>query len=269
MNRPRTGFPFLDAGFEQEGSVLAFAHRGGSFHPGLEGLENTVTAFQHAVDLGYRYLETDVNVTKDGVLLAFHDAVLDRVTDRTGSLADLTAAEVAGALVGSRESIPTVDSLLDRFPETMFNIDVKSDDAVEPLARLLTARRASSRLCVGSFSQRRIQRFRALVGPTVATAAAPREVALFRLLPWSGLQRFLARSPAAALQIPRRRGPLELVTPDLVRRVHALARHVHVWTVDEPAEMHDLLDMGVDGLVSDRTDWLKAVLVERGQWMGS
>jgi len=112
VTRPRSGHPFLDAGLEQPGSVLAFAHRGGAFHPDLEGLENTLAAFQHAVDLGYRHLETDVHATRDGVLLAFHDTALDRVTSRTGRIEDLRYVDVAAAMIGDREEIPTLQTLL-------------------------------------------------------------------------------------------------------------------------------------------------------------
>jgi glycerophosphoryl diester phosphodiesterase len=269
VTRPRTGFPFLDEGLDQPGSVLAFAHRGGAFHPELEGLENTMAAFQHAVDLGYIYLETDVRATNDDVLLAFHDAVLDRVTARKGPVADLAYAEVSDALIGGREQIPTMASLLEQFPRARFNIDIKSDAAVEPLARLVRATGAHDRVCVGSFSRPRIRRFRALVGDRVATAAGRLDVAAFRLLPAAALVGVLTRDRAAALQVPHRHGRLTVVTPALVARAHALGRHVHVWTVDDPEQMRELLDMGVDGLMTDRTDVLREVLVERGQWRGA
>ena len=99
---PRTGFAYLDRPLDDPGAVLAFAHRGGAYHPDLEGLENTLAAFRHAVGLGYSYLETDVHVTRDGVLLAFHDSVLDRVTDQRGEIAALSLREVRKALVGGR-----------------------------------------------------------------------------------------------------------------------------------------------------------------------
>ncbi|HEX2551973.1 MAG TPA: glycerophosphodiester phosphodiesterase family protein, partial [Nocardioidaceae bacterium] len=106
MTSPRTGYPYLDEVLGRPGSVLAFAHRGGALQPRLIGLENTMTAFRTAVQLGYRYLETDVHATRDGVLLAFHDAHLDRVTDRRGRVADQVYDDVATALVGGREPIP-------------------------------------------------------------------------------------------------------------------------------------------------------------------
>lgn len=266
VNRPRTGYPYLDAGLEQPGTVLAFAHRGGSFHPDIEGLENTLAAFQHAFDLGYRYLETDVHVTRDGTLLAFHDAVLDRVTQTRGSIADLDRAEVAEALIGGREQIPTMNELFDRFPEARFNIDIKSDPAVETLAELIITREAHERVCVGSFSERRMRRFRSLVGSRVATAATPREVVSFRFLPGRRVPRLVTGRRPAAMQVPHRRGRLRVVSPGLVAKAHSAGVHVHVWTIDDPAEMHELLDLGVDGLMTDRTDLLRDVLMERGQW---
>ncbi|HLN75880.1 MAG TPA: glycerophosphodiester phosphodiesterase [Nocardioidaceae bacterium] len=269
MTRPRTGYPYLDLVCERPEAVLAFAHRGGAYHPEIEGLENTLTAFRHAVDLGYTYLETDVHASRDGGLFAFHDAALDRVTEQRGAVAELTTAEVGRVLIGGREQIPTMASLLEEFPEVRFNIDIKSDAAVEPLADLVRATGAQHRICVGAFSERRISAFRRLVGRQVATAAAPIEVGLFRALPAAGLVDMLRRRAAVALQVPHRRKGITVLTRGLIERAHALRLHVHVWTVDDPNQMHELLDLGVDGLMTDRTDLLREVLVDRGQWMGA
>lgn len=266
VTAPRTGFAYLDHVLDRPGSVLAFAHRGGAYHPEIEGLENTLAAFRHAAALGYRYLETDVHLTRDGVLLAFHDDVLDRVTDARGAIASLTHTEVRRALVGGREAVPTLGELFDAFPQARFNIDLKSDAAVGALAEFVAARDAWDQMLVGSFSARRIARFRRLTGGRVATSAPPSEVVLFRLLPSPTLVRLLTRRRSAALQIPHRRGRLVVATPGLVRRAHAAGRQVHVWTIDDPAEMGELLERGVDGLFTDRTDILKDVLIERGQW---
>lgn len=266
MTSPRTGFAYLDEVRRQPGTVLAFAHRGGVYHPDIEGLENTMAAFRHAVDLGYDYLETDVHVTRDGVLLAFHDQVLDRVTDRTGAIATTSYAEVRDALVGGRERVPTLAELFEEFPRARFNIDLKSDGAVGPLADFITARDAEERVLVGSFSRRRLRDFRRLTGGLVPTSAHPLEAAAFRLLPSGRLADLVTRGRVAALQIPHRRGRLVVATPGLVRRAHAVGKHVHVWTIDHPDEMRELLDRGVDGLFTDRTDVLRTVLEERGQW---
>ena len=248
---------------------LAFAHRGGAYHPEIEGLENTVAAFRHAVQLGFTYLETDVHVTSDGVLLAFHDTVLDRVTDRTGSIAETTYAEVQGALIGGREPVPTLAELFDGFPEARFNIDVKSEGAVEALAAFIEAREAWDRVLIGSFSGARLNAFRRRTQGRVATSAHPLEVVAFVLSPSGRLARLLTRGRPLALQIPHRRGPLTVASRRLVRRAHAAGLQVHVWTIDDPIEMNTLLDRGVDGIMTDRTDILRDVLRARGQWNGT
>ena len=265
MTTRPTGFRYLDAMHEQPGTILAFAHRGGASHPDIHGLENTLQAFRHAVELGYDYLETDVHVTKDGVLLAFHDTVLDRVTDARGRLAELEHADVQRALVNGSDRVPTLADLFDAFPDALFNIDLKAPGAVEPLARFIDERQAWDRVCVGSFSGRRLRRFRRLTSGRVATSASPGEVAAYRLLP-ARVARLVTRGRPQVLQVPHREGPLRIVTAGLVRRAHRAGVQVHVWTIDDPEEMKTLLNMGVDGLMTDRTDILRAVLTESGRW---
>ena len=265
MTSPRTGRPYLDEVLDQPGSVLAFAHRGGAYHPEIEGLENTMAAFEHAVGLGYRYLETDVHVTLDGVLLAFHDDVLDRVTDSAGSIGRATYAAVRGARIGGREEIPHLDALFEALPDTRFNIDIKSAGSARALADFIEARGAWDRVLVGSFSRARMREFRRLSRGRVATSATPPEVAAFVTAPTAALAR-RAGAGFDALQIPHRQGRLVVASPRLVRRAHSVGKHVHVWTIDAAEEMRELLERGVDGLVTDRTDVLKAVLVEDGRW---
>lgn len=280
MTTPVTGRPYLDAAGARAGtsarSVLALAHRGGAYHPEVEGLENTMAAFRHAVELGYRYLETDVHVTRDGVLLAFHDAVLDRVTDRRGAVAELTHAQVRQARVGGREEVPTLVELLDAFPDARFNVDLKSDASVQALADLVRARGEWDRLLVGSFSPGRLARFRRLTEGRVATSAHPLEVLAFVLLPSGRLADLVTGRRVAALQVPHRRtlrvagrsAPVPVVTRGFVRRAHAAGKHVHVWTIDDPEEMRELLGKGVDGMFTDRTDLLREVLEQHGVWEG-
>ncbi|HAB58074.1 MAG TPA: hypothetical protein DCE75_08480, partial [Acidimicrobiaceae bacterium] len=144
---------------------VGFAHRGGAgAHP-----ENTERAFRHAAELGYRYLETDVHATADGVLIAFHDDKLDRVTDRTGRIIDLTWAEVAEARVDGRDPILRFDEMLQRFPEARINIDPKADTAVEPLADLIVRCGVQDRVCVTSFFRRRTERVKRRVGGDLCT----------------------------------------------------------------------------------------------------
>ncbi len=166
--RSPASHPFLD-----HPGTLAFAHRGGA----EEYPENSLASFRHAVDLGYRYLETDVHATRDGVVLAFHDNTLDRVTDRSGQVADLPWSEVSGARIAGREPIPLLSELLEEFPEARINIDPKDDRVVEPLVDLIRDHGALHRVCLGAFSDRRLARCRSLLGPAVCTSAGPLAVA--------------------------------------------------------------------------------------------
>lgn len=264
--RPETGFAYLDD--VPEPGLLAMAHRGGAEHPELVGLENTVAAFRHAVDLGYTYLETDVHVTGHGDLVAFHDDVLDRVSDGTGPVARATAEAIASARIAEDHRIPLLAELLEEFPDVRFNIDLKADGSAAALADLLRRTGAAGRVCVGSFSGARLADFRQLTGGAVATSASPAEIGRFLTLPVPALRRLVARQRLGALQVPYRHRGLPVVTGRLVRRAHAAGVHVHVWTIDDRAEMELLIGLGVDGLITDRTDVLKDLLVSRGLWGG-
>lgn len=268
MTAPRTGFPYLDEP-RQAGHVLALAHRGGAKHPEVRGLENTLSAFRHAVGLGYRYLETDVHATRDGHLLAFHDRSLDRVTGQNGRIDTLPYATVKTALVDGREPIPRLEDLLEEFPDARFNVDLKTPGAVQPLLRLLRRTGAHHRLCVGSFTDSTLRAFVREADPRVAVSCGVARVVVDRLLPASGLLDGLLRDRGAVYQVPWRRAGVDVVDRRFVERAHARGRHVHVWTVDDRAEMEHLLDLGVDGLITDRTDVLKELLVERGLWEGT
>lgn len=246
---------------------LALAHRGGFVTGRTEGAENTLEAFGMAVSMGFRYCETDVHATRDGHLVAFHDDVLDRVSDRSGAIADLDLAEVRAARIGTHGQVPTLDELLEHFPGTRFNIDIKAPGAVDLLADTLRRHGAEDRVCVGSFGDARLRRFRDLTRGRVATSIGPAGTAWAALAP--GLASRLV-SPGLAYQVPVRqrvRGiDVPIVTRRFVRDAHRAGRQVHVWTINDPVEMHRLVDLGVDGLVSDDIVTLKQVLTDRGLW---
>jgi glycerophosphoryl diester phosphodiesterase len=255
-------YPYFDNG----GRPIGFAHRGGALTGANVGLENSMVAFESAVDLGYRYLETDVHATSDGALLAFHDRTLDRVTDRSGVVSQLRYDEVKRALIDGREPIPLLSEILERWPDVRVNVDAKADNTVWPLVDVVNRQRAWDRVCVASFSPSRLHRLRSRLGPRVATSLATVGVGALRLLP-GGLPRRLALGSAGqAAQVPVRRGRLEIVTAQFVQRAHRLGKQVHVWTIDDPAEMERLLDLGVDAVITDRTDLLREVYRRRGIW---
>jgi glycerophosphoryl diester phosphodiesterase len=237
---------------------IPFAHRGGaSEHP-----ENTMPAFEHAVGLGYRYLETDVHATVDGVLLAFHDGVLDRVTDRRGAIAKLPYEFVRHARVGDA-GIPLMEELLTAWPHVRVNIDLKHEAAVAPLVEVIDRTNTHDRVCVASFSGKRLDRFRRLSAGRVCTAIGPLDIARLRC---AGYGLPAGSFAGGCAQVPVRQGPVLILDRRFVDIAHRNGLPVHVWTIDDASVMERLLDLGVDGIMTDRPSVLKEVLVRRGQW---
>ena len=253
---PPTGFAFLD-----HPRPLAFAHRGGA----LEAEENTMPAFENAARLGYRYIETDVQASRDGVVVIFHDDTLERLTGAPGRVAERDWSELAQLRTRDGAGLVRLDETLETFPDIRFNIEPKSDASVEPLAELIRRMDAVDRICVGSFDQRRTDRVRTALGPHLCWSPSFAGVAAVWLAGW-GLPMPAPKAPA--LQVPTTYHGINVVTPRTIRAAHARGVQVHVWTVDEAAEMERLLDMGVDGLMTDRPTLLREVLERRGAWTG-
>lgn len=237
---------------------IAFAHRGGAG----DWPENTMRAFANAVALGYQYVETDVHVTADGAVVAFHDDSLDRLTHLRGCIADLEWQTVRAARVGD-EPIPLLEDILATWPDLRVNIDAKHDAVVRPLLALIDRMGANDRVCVASFSDRRLVGVRRLSAGRVCTAAGPRTIARLRMAAYGAPTGPIA---AACAQVPVNYGRVPLVDARFVAAAHRRGVPVHVWTVDEEAEMQRLLDLGVDGIMTDRPEVLRKVLQRRGQW---
>ena len=249
----RSVHPYLHPSLD--GLVVGFAHRGGT----RVAPENTLAAFEHSRSLGYRYLETDVHLSRDGTIVAFHDPDLSRTCGVPIVIADSNWEEISEARVGGEHLVPRLDDLLDAFPDCYFNIDTKSDAVVEPLVDTIRRRRLADRVCIGSFSHRRLTRVRSALGDEVCTSASPLEIA-----------RWVAgRIPTApdCLQVPIAQGPIRIVTERRLRRARAAGKPVHVWTIDDPIEMQRLIDLGVDGIMTDDPTTLKAVVTANDRWV--
>ena len=250
-------YAYLDAA-----TPIPFAHRGGA----AVGDENSMAAFERAVALGYRYLETDVHATKDGVPVAFHDDTLDRMLGRPGRIGDMAWTDLMSVRVDGAAVVPSLADLLDAFPECRFNVDLKADSAVDPTIETLWKLNARDRVLLASFSDRRIRWARRVCGPRQATSLGQREVAALRLASWHGRGLAGFVPSVAAAQVPVRYAGVRVVDARFVRHAHRLGLQVHVWTIDDPAEMRELLDLGVDGIMTDRIEVLRDVLTARGQW---
>jgi glycerophosphoryl diester phosphodiesterase len=261
--------PFLD-----HPAPIAFAHRGGA----EAAPENTLPAFAAAVKLGYRYLETDVHLTADGVLVAFHDASLDRVTDRHGFIERLSLAAVREAdagywfspdggrshpFRGTGVTVPTLEALLTSWPQVRINIDPKRDVCIGPLVTLLQRLDAYDRVCIGTFSDRRMFRFRALTRRRICTSMARNSVVMAWLSSRTGR---MPRLDADCVQVPVRFGRRRVIDARFVAAAHHAHLPVHVWTVNEEEAVAELLELGVDGIMTDRPALLKSGLQARGLW---
>jgi glycerophosphoryl diester phosphodiesterase len=255
---PPARYAFLDGP-----TPLAMAHRGGA----IEHLENTMPAFQACVDQGYRYLETDVQATADGVLAVFHDPTLERVTDRSGRLDQLLWSEVATARIGGREPILRLEDLLGAWPDVRFNLDIKAAGVLAPLVRSVRRLKIADRICLASFSDARLAAARRLFGPSVCTSLGPRGVAALRLSSYSPRAAGLVRIQAGCAQVPLHLGGRALVDERFLAAAHARDLQVHVWTVDTPEDCTTMLDLGVDGVMTDRPAMVRELLEKRGQWV--
>lgn len=258
--------------FEQESRrFLVFAHRGGGgLYP-----ENTLGAFEYSAKMGVDVLELDVHATRDGALVVMHDGSVDRTTDGRGRVSEMTLAEIKKLDAGFRfttdggktfpfraqgVTIPTLEEIFDALPAMTFNVEPKQTEPsiTRPLCEIIRARRMSDKVIVGSFRQTAIDEFRASC-PEVATSATPTEVSEFLALYKIGLGASYA-PPMQALQVPQNLGALQVVTRDFVEAAHRLNIKVHVWTINDPAQMRELIEIGVDGIMTDYPDRLLNLL---------
>lgn len=253
MTRP-SKYPYLE-----HTGLLAFAHRGGA----LEAPENTLKAFQYAVDLGYAYIETDAYATRDGVLVSFHDDRLDRVTDSKGKIEELAWNDLKAARIDGKEPIPLMEDLLARWPQMRINIDPKHDQAVAPLIALIRRMGVEDRVCIGSFSGKRIRQVQDAFDGRVCTSLGPGGVLKLKS---ASLGVPMGRMLEGCAQVPVVANGVTVVTRRFVEAAEKRNMQVHVWTIDDEAEMNRLIDIGVHGLMTDRPSLLKKVLVERKLW---
>ena len=244
-----------------ETGPITLAHRGGA---GLAP-ENTMAAFSLATALGVRYLETDVRLTADGHLVCFHDERLDRVTGARGPLRRHTLSALRALRVGGLEPIPTLVEALERFPDARFTVDLKDHDAIAPLVKVLRHKDFRERVCIAGAWDGWLAAVRLQV-PGVRTALGWRSLTGLVGSARAGMPPARRFATAEFAHVPLRLGRVPVFVERLVEGAHRIGVRVVVWTVDEPAQMTRLLDAGVDGIITDRPDLLREVLLARDQW---
>ncbi|MEO5983234.1 MAG: glycerophosphodiester phosphodiesterase family protein [Pedococcus sp.] len=240
---------------------IALAHRGGA----ALAPENTLAAFGRSAALGLRYLETDVKLTRDGHLVCFHDNTLDRVTDGHGPVARQTLASLRGLRVRGGEPIPTLTEALEAFPEARFTVDLKDWSAIGPLVKVLQHSDFRERVCVAGAWDSWLATVRAEV-PGVRSALGWRSLAALVTSSRTGVRPSRRLATAEFAHVPLRLGRVPVFVERLVEGAHRIGVRVIVWTIDDPVAMRRVLDAGADGIISDRPDLLREVLISRGQW---
>lgn len=246
---------------------IVMAHRGGSD----EAAENSVEAISRLVDIGIRYLETDVQLTADGQVVICHDETLDRTYGVPGKVADFTYDELLKYRNAAGEQMPRLADVLERFPTLYFNIDAKTNEVAEPLVQVLLESEAMGRSLIASFSEKRLEKVREIGGPEVTTSLGVKAIVNLMLASEtvSNAETWHVPGPrhhVRAAQVPERSRGIRVVSRRFVATAHTSGLAVHVWTVNDPDKMVKLLDMGVDGLITDRPAMAKELLEERGLW---
>lgn len=236
----------------RRGAPLVVAHRGGAdLAP-----ENSWEAFENCDRLGFHFVETDAHLTADGHVVLIHDPILDRVSDGFGLVSAHTLEELQDMTINDSARGPVLlADVLRAFPHLKLNIDAKEEDVWRPMIEVIRAHGAMDRVCVASFDSGRLQRIRE-IAPEISTSLGQAEVARLFLAAQTHTPRLVTRQNwprlgVVAAQIPLKIGPIRLVSKRFVSFAHSLGIGVHVWTLNEPEEIVQALDAGVDAIISD------------------
>lgn len=248
---------------------VVIAHRAG----GNEAPENSIVAVHNMQEKGFKYIETDLYATSDGVVILHHDPELDRTTDGTGKISDYTWAELSKVTDESGNRLMRLDEVLEEFPDLIFNMDSKENSVVCPLIRTLQRQGGIDRVSLSSFSEMRLKFLRSQLSGVKSSlgTAAIGQLVLAAHSP-SSLRSALATGVpgpakgAEAVQVPMAAGKVSVINPQFIELVHARGLAVHVWTINEEAEMHEILDLGVDGIITDEPSLAQRVIDQH--WAG-
>ena len=239
--------PYLDVP-----GVAISAHRGGS----IEAPENTIESFEYSIELGSSYIETDVQLSSNGIPYIFHDNDLKRLFGKNIIFNSLHSDEIDELILFDKYKIPTLESTLQKFPDTLFQIDVKTDEVVLPTMEVIKKTNSTDKVCIASFSSKRLKQVHKLY-PEICLSMGPFEV-MKLLLASFGLYR--NKVPGNCLQIPIYQYGIKLVTKRFINYIHSIGLKIHVWTINDEDTMQKLIDLGVDGIITDRPKALKDLL---------
>ena len=243
--------------FFQDYSFFGFVHRGGD----EVETENTIEAFKYSSDLGFVFIETDVQATKDGHVVIFHDATLKRMAGVNKSIKELTLHEVNEIDLLDGGKIPLLSEALETFPDLRFNIDIKTEDALEETIQIIKKMNFLDKTCFASFSSSRLKRIKHLAGPEACISSGQMDI--FKMMCQSvGIGLKPTKSQCA--QIPLKQWGVPVLTKKFIEIAKMQNKFVHVWTIDDKNQMFELIEFGVDGLMTDKPSVLKEAMIEKG-----
>jgi glycerophosphoryl diester phosphodiesterase len=240
-------------------------------HRGTDDLvaENTIESFATIAALGYRYVETDIRTTLDGVPVLFHDETTDRTTGLAGRIDALRFDELKERPLHDGLTIPSLADILKAFPSLRFSLDLKDQGSVASVAKALSESEATDRVCVTSFSDARIAATHALLGDDVCYGVGSHGAVALVTAALIGRSSPIGPSlrRGSVIQLPWSQNGIRVVRRRLVRAAHRIGLKVHVWTLNDEATMTQALDLGIDGVITDRPTVLRDVLIRRDQWV--
>lgn len=215
-----------------------FVHRGDT----SSYIENTLEAFKSAETLGYKYIETDLRETKDGKIITFHDANIKRITGSNITINRSSLSDIRMRRLPKNETIPTIDEVLEELPDSYFNMDLKVSNMEEKVLKKIKSHNALDRICLGSFNSKTIKKINVLE-PKIITSMGLAQVVKYKF--------FNIKSNSKLIQIPISWNGIKVITKRFIEKLHNDNFKVHVWTINKEKEMQRLIDMGVDGIMTD------------------
>jgi len=235
-----------------QAGVAISAHRGGS----EEAPENTLESFRYAIEVGSAYIETDVQLSADGIPYIFHDDDLSRLLNMDVTFNSLHSNQIEELKLFGSYQIPKLETALTQFPNALFQIDLKTDEVALPAMKVIESLNAFDRICIASFSSNRLQKVRKEF-PETCFSMGPKEI--FKLL-LSSFGLYNKKVFGDCLQVPIYHYGIKLVTRRFVKYVQSIGLKIHVWTINDVKTMEKLIDLDVDGIITDRPKLLKEVL---------
>ena len=240
-------------------NIVPIAHRGAS----LLAAENSFEAFRKAFDLGYRVIETDIHSSKDGTAYIFHDNSLERLTGENLKISDLNDVDIDSLKVNKSSIIPRLSNVFEEFPEGLFNLDAKTWQATIPITNTIKKMGCSSRVCIGSFNDKRIYAIIRELGLETCHSMGTSNVIKFYLGAQLGIEQHFT---AQCIQLPVKQFGISLVTQTILRHARKLGIKIHFWTINNPKVMQKLLALDVDGIMTDDCALLKKIMEEKHKW---